>query len=229
MKVWSHTIKGRKPLNEDYLLYQDLGNKRFICLIADGMGGYCNGDIAARLVAENILALVSSQKHVDQNILQIGINKSNLALRQLSSRTGKKSGATLGGIYIEGEKVICFWVGDIRIIYIKNKQINFESKSHTLVNELIDRGLLIDPELIASNRHIVTRSITGDPVNPIAEFHQIIPEKGNDQILICSDGFPYNDILYSIDTPISNSDLLSLVNNKKLLDDCSYHLIENIL
>lgn len=228
MKVWSHTVKGRKPVNEDYLLHQDLGDGRFICLIADGMGGYSNGDIAARLVAENILALVSSQKHVDQNLLQIGINKANLALRQLSSRTGEKSGATLGGIYIEGEKVICFWVGDVRIIYFKNKQTSFESKSHTLANELIQRGLLIDPELIASNRHIVTRSIMGDSVNPIAEFHLITLEKGNDQILICSDGFPCDELLCCTDPPILNSDLLSLVNNKKVVDDCSYCLIENI-
>ncbi|QGW26712.1 protein phosphatase 2C domain-containing protein [Phnomibacter ginsenosidimutans] len=66
MKVWSHTVKGRKPVNEDYLLYQDLGDGRYICLIADGMGGYAKGDVAAKLVAENMLALLSSQKQVDR-------------------------------------------------------------------------------------------------------------------------------------------------------------------
>jgi protein phosphatase len=226
MKVWSHTIKGRKPVNEDYLLHQDLGNGRYISLIADGMGGYSSGDVAARLVAENILALVSSQKHVDQSLIQIAINKANLALRQMRVRTGEKSGATVGGVYFEGHQAICFWVGDVKIIHLRNHELIFESWSHSIIEELKKKRILLEPEIIKKYRNVVTRAIQGDIVNPATDFYKADLTSGNNKFIIHSDGYSSLNVNKYLDIVGFAKEVKNISNNNKNNDDMTVSIIE---
>lgn len=225
MKFWSHTVKGRKAINEDYLLHHDLDGDRYLWVVADGMGGYYNGEIAAKIVAENMLALVSSHNHVDQRLLQISINKANLALRQLEQISGRKSGSTIGGIYIEGDKAICFWVGDVKILYFRNNKLFFESKSHSLINELQDRGLNFDSSIISNHRHIITNSIQGDVDNPKADYFLCELKRNIDEIVICSDGYPFDKLVPNEGVKLSNNYIKSLIQLDSGMDDTSYFYI----
>ncbi|QGW26711.1 PP2C family protein-serine/threonine phosphatase [Phnomibacter ginsenosidimutans] len=112
----------------------------------------------------------------------------------MRTRTCEKSGATLGGVYIEGNKAICFWVGDVKILHFRNNELVFESKPHSLTTELQERGIVMDAGAIASHRHIVTRSIQGDDSNPIADFYETSQLSHDDSFLLCSDGFPLQQI-----------------------------------
>src|SRR5688500_4104010 len=101
MRIWVNSTKDRKAENEDFILHQDMGEGKYLCLIADGMGGYASGKLTAELVAMNIGVFLASQTIINEHTIQVAINKSNLLLRQARENGAERSGATIGGVYIE--------------------------------------------------------------------------------------------------------------------------------
>jgi serine/threonine protein phosphatase PrpC len=195
MRIWSNTRKGVKPINEDFILHRDLGRNRHIFLVADGMGGYENGHKASEQIAINLAVFLQSQKMINARSIQIGINKANLLLRQEQNSGLEKSGATVGGVYIEESSAIIFWVGDVRVFHFCDNQLAFENKAHSLVSMLRDNGLVINSEIASAYKHVVLHSVQGDTTRSAADF-QIINglRPGIDTFVICSDGFEANDL-----------------------------------
>ena len=171
MKLLSYSNKGSRESNQDLLLECKLKNGSYLFLIVDGMGGLEHGEMAARLVCENIETYLSTVDHVSPFQIQMAINKSNLIIRQRSEALRVSMGATLGGVAVQGEEVIYFWVGDVKIIHFRDSRIIFESKSHNLVNELIDSGNIGTVAQLERYRHVVTRSIHGKTKSGLAEIH----------------------------------------------------------
>ena len=72
----------------------------YIYLVADGMGGYDNGDIAAEMVIDSLTTFLFNSDQFNVNVIHKAINKANLALRQYQEQHQSKLGSTLGGILI---------------------------------------------------------------------------------------------------------------------------------
>lgn len=53
--VIEYTNKGSREENQDYLSWSSLSDRSSIYVLADGMGGYNYGDVAAKIVAESII------------------------------------------------------------------------------------------------------------------------------------------------------------------------------
>jgi protein phosphatase len=184
--VFSH--KGNREVNQDYILIQNITHNEHILLIADGMGGYEQGDVAAKIVAENIHTYLSNSGKTGIQNIQTAVNKSNLAIKQLTENSQKKIGATVGGIILKEKEAICFWVGDVKIFHFQKNKLQFESNAHTLMNEVIESGAISDINQIVKYKHVVTRSIQGDVEFSKIDSHTIETLSGDDLIIICSDG-----------------------------------------
>ena len=73
--VFSH--KGKREINQDYVLIQNMNPEAFLFLIADGMGGYEHGEVASKMVSENIFTFLSTIKQINEEQIQKAINKAN--------------------------------------------------------------------------------------------------------------------------------------------------------
>ncbi|MDN6327056.1 MAG: serine/threonine-protein phosphatase [Alkalibacterium sp.] len=166
-----------KEINTDSHLY----------LIADGMGGYDNGDIAAEIVIDSLTAFLSNSSQFNENVIHKAINKANLALRQYQEQHQSKLGSTLGGIIISGETAKTFWVGDVKILHYSNGKLCFESKAHNLSSELSETENSNDSVNFSKYNHIVTRSIQGDVKKSVPSYQELLLDK-RDKLFICSDG-----------------------------------------
>ena len=184
--VFSH--KGKREINQDFVLVQNMNPETSLLLIADGMGGYNHGEIAAQLVAENILVYLSTVKVIDQSPIQKAVNKANLAIRQFKEKNKTSLGATVGGIILQSNLATCFWVGDVKIYHFKKKKLVFESYSHTLINQLKENGSIVTDDRIDKYRHIVTRSIHGQLENSQISYQNFDNITEDDLFIICSDG-----------------------------------------
>ena len=193
--VFSH--KGKRENNQDFVLKERINSEFDLFLIADGMGGYQNGEIAARIVAESILAYLSTIKKVNEKEIQRAINKANLAIKQKVHDTGTKMGATVGGVIINDNQAYGFWVGDVMIFHFNNKKLQFESSSHTLINNIKKNGSLKSSEYISKYRHIVTKSIQGEISYSTIDYLEFGRMTEDDFIIICSDGV--HDIINGIE------------------------------
>jgi len=191
--VYSFSNKGKRKSNQDYLFSKSINPDCILNMVVDGMGGYEYGDVASKLVAENIHTYLSTINDISEKEIQKAVNKSNLIIKQKSDDLNAKIGATLGGAIILKDKAFLFWVGDVKIIHLRNNKLLFETHSHTLINQMISNGSLINN--IERYKHVVTRSVSGSIKESIIDCHLVNNLIPKDIIIIYSDGV--SDILNS--------------------------------
>jgi serine/threonine protein phosphatase PrpC len=190
MHVQFFSEKGNRPENEDFVLSATLNETTSIHIVADGMGGYEHGALAAKTVANTIVDSVKKNLCIGDNIesiIQNATNLSNTAIQKLRTEYNSKMGSTIAGILIADNQAYCFWVGDVRIYHFRDNKIKFQSKDHSLINELANNGQILSPTEIQKYRHFVTNSIQGN-FEAIPEITVIKEIEDNDTFIICTDG-----------------------------------------
>lgn len=189
MKIELFSEKGKRDNNQDYMLSKTFDDSRSLHIIADGMGGYENGRLAAEIVANTICDHLSQTTYLntDKTILK-AVEIANEKIKEYSLKENTKMGTTIGGIHLWQNHFFAFWVGDVKIIHISKNEIEFESRDHSLINQLKDKNINTSAIGLANIKHIVTRSIQGadDKYQPQIQSLDFAP---NDRIMICSDGF----------------------------------------
>jgi len=74
------------------------------------------------------------------------------------------------------------------MVYQINKdKVLFQTKSHTLVNSLLESESINEEKSLEKYKHIVTRSISGKPSESSIGY-QLIQFSEGDTFIICSDG-----------------------------------------
>ncbi len=178
---------GKRRINQDFTLVKSINADTFLYLIADGMGGYDSGDIAASIVIDSVSTFLTNAKELNENAIKKAINKANLAVRQYQEQHRSKLGSTLGGIIVSGKTARAFWVGDVKILHYSKFKLSFESKPHNLRNELSAADDLKENLDFSKYNHMVTRSIQGDVKKSVPSHQELLLNKG-DKLFICSDG-----------------------------------------
>lgn len=196
MKSYTLSDKGKRKINQDYVLTKSISPDAYLFLLADGMGGYEDGEIAAKLVAEEISKYLLELSNVTVEDIQSAINQANLSLYELKRHKDKKAGATVGGVYLKSNTAICFWVGDVKIFHFHNRVLVFESKPHSLMNEVMNNGSITNTDEAVRYKHVVTRSVQGEPSKSEVEIKVIDDMTNEDLLLISTDGV--HDILEGI-------------------------------
>ena len=149
----------RRKLNEDALL---AGNGR-IWAVADGMGGHHAGEVASAQVVDALsqVAQDGSVESVLSGVVE-ALEKCNSALLEMSH--GKFEGRTIGstavGLAVADGHFACFWVGDSRALRIRGGAIERLTRDHSLVQDLIDAGMLAEEEAEGHpNANVITRAV----------------------------------------------------------------------
>ena len=185
MRVFDYSNIGSRPSNQDYLVSKQIGQEYYLYLIADGMGGYECGDIASKIVGDSYVYGLTRGMSIEESTKVA----SNNIQKELHSLNVHHMGSTVAAVLIKGMSASIFWAGDSRVYIYRNKEPLFQTRDHSMLNELSKIRTLSFEE---RNRyaHIITRCIMGSE-NDSVDIHEMTLEK-NDEILICSDGI-YND------------------------------------
>ena len=163
----------RREHNEDtYYADSELG----LYLVADGMGGHENGEVASALAGE---LLVRAIQLADEEIIKHSTRRPQAL----------PMGTTIAAIRVKGGEYEVGWVGDSRVYQFADGQLKQMSQDHSYVRELIEQGA-ISPEQARTHPHrnVVTQALgVTDPQSLRVET--VIGElKPGTQVLICSDG-----------------------------------------
>lgn len=220
MKSIIYTHPGKREVNQDFVLTQNLKSDVFLFLVADGMGGYDNGEIASRLVAENISTHLYTAIDVDISDIQKAINKANLVIRQFKEKSGQKLGATVGGVVLTSNQALCFWVGDVKIFHFKNNKLQNESHSHTLMNEVLDNSSIVDTKQLNKYKHVVTRSVQGEVDRSKVDYFLISDFSHQDSLFVCSDG---------VTDVISGTQIEQVFNSTKTYSEAMKYLEDRLI
>lgn len=150
----------KRKVNEDSVLVR---SERGLWAVADGMGGHEAGDVASASVVD-ALALVSPHPLIDQFVADAiaalkAVNRQLIALARSEARP-RTIGTTVVGLAIADGRFGCFWAGDSRAYRIRQGEIAQLSRDHSLVQELMDAGMLGQLEAEHHpNANVVTRAV----------------------------------------------------------------------
>ena len=176
-----------RSLNEDSLLDRpDIG----LWVVADGMGGHEAGDQASQAIV-NRLGRLGGPLSPPQLLAQVrnGILETNDWMRAEAARRGSNRGmgSTVVALMISGHHFCCLWAGDSRIYRSRNGRLQQITRDHSLVQDLVDRGLVRPEEAhLHPQGNIITRAVGADD--------ELDLDKTNDRVavgdifLLCSDG-----------------------------------------
>ena len=223
MNIISNTGIGERTENQDLILISELQNDMSLYIVVDGMGGYENGYEAAKIIIENIDSYLKTCNEITSTEIDIALKKANLAIKQFNEARLSKSGATLGGLIRCTEKSLLFWLGDVTICLFEGENISYKSKSHSLINSLVESGKVLTAGSINKYKHIVTKSISGKREIIEKGFFEI-SNSDYDKFLICSDGVT-DTISLNDFVKVNVNDLNTVLKNKSK-DNYSYILGE---
>lgn len=177
----------KRKINEDSILVQ---SERGLFVVADGMGGHEAGEIASTMVTDALRCL-SASDDVDDVAAQAveALRQTNRELIDLArAGEGRQTiGTTVVGLTIANGLFRCFWMGDSRAYLLRDGEISRLSHDHSLVQNLVDAGML-KPEEAESheNANLITRAVgVADTVEVDIVSGEARP---GDQFLLASDG-----------------------------------------
>lgn len=197
------------------------------------MGGHAAGEVASRLAAETIEALIHDTRHADLSstwphpydiTLSLDGNRLKaafqLANRRLAAAMGENDelrgmATTAVAVLLSPRGATVAHVGDSRAYRLRGGVLSGLTEDHSWVNEQVRAGLMTDADARRHPwRNVVTRAITGgdDPQPEVSPLQMVT----GDRILLCSDG---------LSSVISHEQLLSQLAANVSLDQICANLI----
>ena len=164
----------------------------FVFAVADGLGGYGGGEIAAGMAVDASLAQAQRALAGGSRVsgtLRDAFNRANGAILDaaLSGRGGRKMQSTLSALVITPGEAHLGHVGDSRVYRRREGELELLTTDHSQVMELL-RMHIISPEQAIDHpaRYALTRSVGND----ITVRTDIRSESldADDAFLLCSDG-----------------------------------------
>jgi len=197
MKVKCHQLSSAGAVrdhNEDFLVFwepedfEQRQQKGSIAILADGVGGEGNGDIASRLAVETALSVFQEAKPESSatDLVRGMFDTAAAKVFEASREKGRMATTLLTSIFRQ-DKVTIAHVGDSRAYLIRAGKIKRLTTDHSYTALQVKLGLLLERNaMISPHRSTLTRSIGYEPMchNDIATE----PLMPGDIVLQCSDG-----------------------------------------
>ena len=206
ISVFASTDVGRcRAGNEDSFLIAELTDKSCeprpqhksssgaiaLMVVADGMGGAAAGEVASRLAVNSLRGSVSELP--DDCSCEMRLRRAvELANRQVWEEAQRRPeqrgmGTTLTAALIWDGHLCVAQVGDSRAYLIRDRRITQLTRDQTLVQSLIDAGILTAEEALRfPNRNVILQAVGAEPEVQVA-LTKVTLRQG-DYLLLCSDG-----------------------------------------
>lgn len=213
MGAESHTgiVRAQKP-NEDahlqttvlrYLPGGEATQLIGLFLVADGMGGHGNGQFASTMIVKTIYALLSADLHnpylkgesLQHRFLQ-AVKQANTWLYQENTRRNFCCGTTLTGALLSEQQGMNGSIYHASIINVGDSRTYHYSpgggfvritRDHSIVEELINRGVILPEERYTCKRRNEIYRCLGSSAEVDVDLFELTLQ-AQDRLLLCSDG-----------------------------------------
>ncbi len=191
-RIAHHTLLGGRSANEDRVAYAEKDDA-VLMVVADGLGGYVAGEMAAQTVADT---LVGSFEKVRTPVIQDPAAFLVLSISLAHSRINRK--AKQQGITVSYPRTTCvacliqngyaYWahVGDSRLYHFRGDRFLTRTVDHSTTDPMYQEGILDERESMQEASHLI-RCI-GGPKRPLVTLGAETRLEKGDVLLLCSDG-----------------------------------------
>ena len=204
-----------RKANEDSILTDPTGA---LWAVADGMGGHGHGDIASDIVIDHLSQM--SDDGDPPSMFRDLLSAANQAILQRAQSFGADvMGATVVTLMLRDTVGYLAWVGDSRAYLCRNGDIRMLSHDHTVVQDLIDQGMIgTDDAKGHAGAHVITRAVGADIEIEVDQARVAL--QGRDRLVLCSDG---------LTGCVDDDGILSIVDRAEDPDDACRLLVTEAL
>ncbi len=185
--------RGGRKYNEDACGHWH-SERHLCCVLADGAGGHGGGDIASKLAVQELIGRFSRQPTHEGAALATLLRQTNDALieQRVPGTARQDMHSTVVSLVIDfvGQRAHWAHAGDSRMYWFRAGQVLERTRDHSLVQSLVDAGLLADSEMRSHPKRSELRSALGIR----AEMLEVSSHDGGlavqpgDVFLLCTDG-----------------------------------------
>jgi PPM family protein phosphatase len=191
--IYQNSRQGPRQYNQDRLAYS-YSKDALLLVLADGMGGHRNGEIAAQLAVKTLTdafqrlavpALSSPAKFLIEHVQQVHDMIENVTQAEdliESPRT------TIVAAIIQRGYLYCTHVGDSRLYHFRNGHLLFRTEDHSVVQSLYKKGMISKEEMATHPyKNKIYNCLGGEtpPQIDLADRHELFE---GDTVLLCTDG-----------------------------------------
>jgi serine/threonine protein phosphatase PrpC len=187
-----------------------------ISVVADGLGGHGNGEIASRMAIDCAIGTFQRINPVNppKQIIKQIFDTSNLQIYEagMNDRRERRMATTLSVCIFRDKELFIGHVGDTRVYLVRRENIRRLTEDHSYTAMQVKLRLISEHEAKASRlRSMLTRSLGHEPIVHFDYKHLKLMSR--DRIVQCTDG------LYCF---MGDSELLEGVDRLNMDEICPY-------
>ena len=190
MRVAGDTNVGKvRKNNEDSFI---VDSARGLYVVLDGMGGAHGGDVASQLARDTIHEFVTQKRitMAPSQLMDAAIQAATAAVFNAGQANRERQGmgtTVVACLVVDAKQAVIAHVGDSRAYLLRGGRLSILTKDHTIVEELVQRGLLSPDE---AERHpyknVLSRNL-GSRAEAKVDLLELELRPG-DRVMLCSDG-----------------------------------------
>ncbi len=191
--VYQNSRIGPRATNQDRLAYS-YSKDAILLVVADGMGGHANGEVAAEMAVQVLTnafhqtatpTLNNPAKFLTEHILQ-----AHHAIDQYAHTNDllEAPKTTVVAAIVQFGQLYCAHVGDSRLYHYRDDHLLFRTEDHSMVQSLYNKGMIgLDEMKSHPYRHKVYSCLGGyEPPEVTLANRQTL--HAGDSVLLCTDG-----------------------------------------
>ena len=197
---WLTDVGKVRETDEDCVTVSSFGGefgRVDLLAVADGMGGHAKGEVASKIALNRIWIDSFSKIAVSElfgdtmlmEILEHAIKKANEDILEYTTKNPETSGMGTTSVcaIVINNTVYFANVGDSRAYVVGPNEIRQETKDHSLVQELVDKGNITKAEADNHpNKNVITRAVGLSPSLEVDTKE--VNLKDDESLLLCCDG-----------------------------------------
>ena len=189
--VFQVSRKGGRQLNEDRMGYS-YTRSSCILLLADGMGGHPEGEVAAQLALQAMSALYQKQANPEIEDIPAFLTSAVMAAHRQIIKYAIEKGmldtprTTVVAAIVQNGNASWLHCGDSRFYMMRKGKLVVRTRDHSYL-EQPPKGHSPSKLAAHQNRNILFTCL-GSPAKPVFDMAGPVPLQQGDKILLCSDG-----------------------------------------
>ena len=191
--IYQESRKGGRKSNQDRMGYC-FSREALLMIVADGMGGHLQGDMAAQIAVQTVGSLFQQQATPQLKSPQRFLEASILDAHQqilhyrAANKLSESPRTTIVACIVQDGAAFWAHVGDSRLYWVRAGEIIAQTRDHSKIQSMILQGLASPAEIDTHPDRNKLFNCLGSPELPTVELSRKMTLQPGDTLFLCTDG-----------------------------------------